>query len=301
MLLEVYRRASEFDVIHCHTDYLGLPLAQHVRVPTVLTLHGRLDLAEAHPIYRAARSVAFVSVSDAQRQPLAGLRWARTIHHGLPAERYRFSPRAAKHLVFLGRISPEKKPDAAIRVALRSGVPLRIAAKVDRADREYFEAVVRPMLADPRIEFVGEVNDREKEALLGDALALLFPVDWPEPFGLAMVEALACGTPVIARARGSTPEVIAHGRTGFLCETEDEMVRAVGRIGQLRRADCRADFERRFTVARMVDAYLDVYSRVQATDVSRMTAWTGGDGPLAESVPSRRAGADPAAERSRSP
>ena len=272
-----------------------------MRVPTVLTLHGRLDLAEAHPLYRAARSVAFVSVSDAQRKPLGGLGWARTIHHGLPADRYRFSPAVGKYLVFLGRISPEKKPETAIRVALRSGVPLRIAAKVDRADREYFEAVVRPMLADPRIEFVGEVNDREKGALLGDALALLFPVDWPEPFGLVMVEALACGTPVIARARGSTPEVIAHGRTGFLCETEDEMVRAVAGIGHLRRADCRADFERRFTVARMVDAYLDVYSRVQATRVSRVTARTGRVAPLTETARRRRTDGDTDADPERSP
>ena len=199
MLLQVYDRAAEFDVIHCHTDYLGLPLARASRVPTLLTLHGRLDLPEAHPVYRAAPGVGLVSVSAAQRA--------------------------------LGRISPEKQPDAAIRVAVQAGIPLKIAAKVDRADVEYFATVVRPLLDHPLVEFLGEVDDRQKGELLGQALALLFPVDWPEPFGLALVEAFACGTPVIARPRGSVPEIVRDGRTGFLCETEKQMAAAATDVG----------------------------------------------------------------------
>ncbi len=262
MLLDVYRRADEFDVVHCHTDYLGLPLARYAETPTVLTLHGRLDLPEAHAVYRCAPSVAFVSVSDAQRAPLTGVRWVRTIHHGLPPQLYRFQPTPGRYLAFVGRISPEKRPDAAIRIARAAGIPLKIAAKVDAADREYFDAVVRPLLAGPLVEFIGEVDDRGKQELLGGALALLFPVDWPEPFGLVLIEALACGTPVIARRRGSTPEVIRDGVTGFLCETEAEMVGAVARVDRLDRAACRAEFERRFTVDRMADAYLDAYRTV---------------------------------------
>jgi len=261
MLLDVYQRAAEFDVIHCHTDYLGLPLARTTAVPTVLSLHGRLDLTAAHPLYRAFPEVALVSVSDEQRAPLAGVRWDGTVYHGLPEDLYTAYPGPGRHLLFLGRISPEKGADAAIRVAVRAGLPLRIAAKVDGADSEYFEQVVRPLLAHPLVEFLGEVSDRDKEVLLGEALALLFPIDWPEPFGVVLIEALACGTPVIARRRGSVPEIITDGRTGFVCETEDEMVAAVARLETLSRAACRAEFDARFTVGRMADAYLRVYQQ----------------------------------------
>jgi glycosyltransferase involved in cell wall biosynthesis len=260
MLLQVYERGGEFDVIHCHTDYLGLPLTRGVATPTLVTLHGRLDLAEAHPVYRAFPEVGFVSVSAAQRAPLPDVSWAATVHHGLPESLYRFQPAPGRHLLFLGRISPEKRPDAAIRVAVQSGVPLRIAAKVDPADRDYFERVVRPLLDHPLVEFLGEVDDRAKEALLGDALALIFPVDWPEPFGLVLIEALACGTPVIARRRGSVPEVVADGHTGFICETERDMIAAVRRVATLERAACRAEFERRFTAGRMAEGYLRVFA-----------------------------------------
>jgi glycosyltransferase involved in cell wall biosynthesis len=238
----------------------------------VLTLHGRLDLPEVHPVYRAFPEVAFVSVSDAQRAPLPGVRWAATAYHGIPRHLYAFQPRRGRHLLFVGRISPEKCPDAAIRVAARAGVPLRIAAKVDRADRDYFERVVRPMLDHPLVDFSGEVDDRRKEALLQEALALIFPVDWPEPFGLVLVEALACGTPVIARRRGSVPEVITDGRTGVLCESEDEMVAAVERVATLDRAACRAEFEQRFAAERMADTYVRVYEG-ERLGIAR-TRWT---------------------------
>jgi glycosyltransferase involved in cell wall biosynthesis len=262
MLTQVYERAREFDVIHCHTDYLGLPFARTVvTVPTFLTLHGRLDLPDVQPLYRAFPEVALVSISDAQRIPLTGVRWAATVYHGLPRDLYAFKDAPGRYLLFLGRMSPEKGPDAAIRVAVRAGVSLRIAAKVDDADREYFEQVVRPLLDHPLVEYLGEVDDRDKEALLADALALLFPIDWPEPFGMVLIESLACGTPVIARRRGSIPEVITHGETGLVCETEDEMVAAVDRARHLSRAACRAEFDRRFTVETMAANYVRVYER----------------------------------------
>jgi glycosyltransferase involved in cell wall biosynthesis len=260
MLLRVYERARDFDVIHCHTDYFGLPLARGEGGGTVVTLHGRLDLPEVHPVYRAFPRIPLVSVSDAQRAPLAGVEWAGTAHHGLPRDLFRFHAGPGRFLLFLGRISPEKCPDAAVRVAIAAGLPLRIAAKVDPADRAYFEEVMRPLLRHPLVDFVGEVADDVKEQLLAGALALLFPVDWPEPFGLVLIEALACGTPVIARRRGSVPEVIEDGVTGFLCETEEEMAAAVARAPSLGRAACREAFERRFTAARMADDYLRIFA-----------------------------------------
>jgi glycosyltransferase involved in cell wall biosynthesis len=265
MLGQVYQRAQEFDVIHCHTDYLGLPLTRFTSTPTVITLHGRLDIPDLGPIYSEYPEVPLVSISDAQRIHLPQLNWAATVHHGLPPELYSFAPRPGSALLFLGRISPEKRPDTAIRVACRSGVPLRIAAKVDAVDREYFETTIRPLLAHPLIEFIGEVDEQQKRTLLSDTLALLFPVDWPEPFGLAMIEAFACGTPVIARPRGAVAEVLRDGVTGLLCETEDEMVEAVGRVAALERATCRREFEQRFTTRVMTQRYLQVYQEsVQA-------------------------------------
>jgi glycosyltransferase involved in cell wall biosynthesis len=261
MLGQVYRRAREFDVIHCHTDYLGLPLTRFTSTPTVITLHGRLDIPELAPLYREYAHVALVSISDAQRIPLPGVNWAATVYHGLPPELYAFQRPSRPFLLFLGRIAPEKRPDSAIRVACRAGIPLRIAAKVDKVDRAYFETTVRPLLAHPLVEFLGEVDDQQKRTLLGEALALLFPIDWPEPFGLVMIEALACGTPVIARPRGAVPEVLCEGRTGLLCETEDEMVRAIQRVATLERAECRREFERRFTARVMAQRYLDVYQQ----------------------------------------
>ena len=269
MLTQAYERAADFDIIHCHTDYLALPFARHARTPTVITLHGRLDLAEVHPLYRSYPDVPLVSISDAQRAPLGGVRWAATVPHGIPAELYRFREKPGRYLVFLGRISPEKRPDAAIRIAVRAGIPLRIAAKVDRPDRDYYETVVRPLLDHPLIEYLGEVGEEEKEKLLGEALALLFPIDWPEPFGMVLIEALACGTPIIARQRGSVPEVVTEGLTGFLADSDDELVSVVGRAAEVSRAACRMEFERRFTAPVMAQAYLDVYERVRARSAER--------------------------------
>jgi glycosyltransferase involved in cell wall biosynthesis len=272
MLLRVYEGAGDFDLIHCHTDYLGLPLSRGVATPTVLTLHGRLDMPEIHPIYRAFPRVAFVSISDAQQRPIPDIAWAGTVLHGLPVDLYRHHPEPGRYLLFLGRISPEKRPDSAIRIALAAGVPLRIAAKVDSADKDYFEAVVRPLLHHPLVEFLGEVDDRGKEELLGGALALLFPVDWPEPFGLVLIEALACGTPVIARRRGSVPEIITHRYTGLIGETDEDLIAAVARVDTIDRATCRAEFERRFTVDRMADDYLEMYRSVRAVAAPRPKA-----------------------------
>jgi glycosyltransferase involved in cell wall biosynthesis len=263
MLAEAYRRSEEFDVIHCHTDYVGLPLAEHVTTQTVVTLHGRLDLPGLAGVFRGFPNVSYVSISDSQRAPVPDINWVATVHHGLPARSYRFEPAAGDYLLFLGRISPEKCPDRAIRIATRARVPLRIAAKVDPVDREYFEAVVRPLLDDPLVDFIGEVNGEQKIELLAHSRALLFPIDWPEPFGLVMIEALACGTPVIARRRGSVPEILRHGETGLMCETDDELCEAIATVGQIDRRRCREDFERRFTDKRMAKDYLAVYDAVR--------------------------------------
>jgi glycosyltransferase involved in cell wall biosynthesis len=267
MLDAVYRRAKEFDVIHCHTGYLGLPLARYVDTPTVVTLHGRLDLPEAEPCYREHAPSGLISISDAQRAPLAEVRFLATVPHGIPRALYPFRERADGYLGFVGRISPEKRVDSAMRVARGAGLSLRIAAKVDPADQVYFQSEIRPLLESmPNVEFVGEIGDRAKAALLGGATALLFPIDWPEPFGLVMIEALACGTPVIARRRGSVPEILRDGVTGFLCETEAEMVDAVARLREVSRRRCREEFEARFSDRVMAEHYLDVYQRLLARE-----------------------------------
>jgi glycosyltransferase involved in cell wall biosynthesis len=263
-LAMAFERAAEFDLIHCHVDYLALPFGRLVRTPTVHTLHGRLDLPHLTPLFRHFRDVPLVSISHAQRAPLGRLHlaWVGTVHHGVPLERYPYSRSGGRYLAFLGRVSREKRLDLAIATARRVGLPLKIAAKVDAADLDYFEREIRPLLSDPLVEFVGEIGDDAKPAFLGGALALLFPIDWPEPFGLVMIEALACGTPVIARPCGSVPEVLVSGRTGFVVDTLDEMVDAVGRIGDIDRAACRRHVEERFTVARMADDYEAIYRRL---------------------------------------
>jgi glycosyltransferase involved in cell wall biosynthesis len=264
MLHSVYARADEFDVIHCHTDYLGLPLTRYVATPTILTLHGRLDVPEVKPLYLDYDNVGFVSISDAQRLPVEEMNWAETVYHGLPADLGKpFDTPSGDYLLFLGRISPEKDTESAIRVAQKAKVPLRIAAKVDAADRVYFDTRIRPLLSDPLVELVGEVDDEGKAELLANAMALVFPIDWPEPFGLVLIEALACGTPVIARPRGSVPEILEDGKTGLFCETVDDMVAAVGRVGTLDRRAYRAAFEQRFTSSRMARDYLTLYQRFQ--------------------------------------
>lgn len=263
MLSDVYEgAASRFDVIHSHIDYWTFPFARLTNVPTVATMHGRLDVEELHPVYARYRGIPLISISDAQRKPLPLMNWVETIYHGLPRDLLRFSPGAGKYLAFLGRISPEKRPDIAIEVARRVGIPFKIAAKVDVVDRDYFEAVIKPLLSPPDVEYIGEIGESEKSEFLGNALAFMFSIDWPEPFGLAMIEALACGTPVIARPCGSVPEVIRPGVTGFIASSVDEMVAAVGKIGKLSREQCRREFETRFTAEIMVDRYEQVYRRL---------------------------------------
>ena len=258
----LFRDAELYDVIHFHTDLLHFPMFHEIANRTLTTLHGRLDLPDLVPFYRAFDDMPLVSISDSQRKPLPAVRWMATIPHGLPPDLYRYGAGDGGYLAFLGRISPEKGPEQAIEIAIRSGWPLKIAAKVDRADEEYFDTRVRPLLSHPLIDFVGEVNESGKQDLLAHAHALLFPIDWPEPFGLVMIESMACGTPVIAFPRGSVPEVLEHGLTGFLVRNTDEAVMAVGRVGTLSRPRIRRRFEERFTVERMARNYSALYRRM---------------------------------------
>jgi glycosyltransferase involved in cell wall biosynthesis len=259
MLSDVYEEAGRFDVIHSHIDYWSFPFARLTNVPSVATMHGRLDVEDLHPVYARYRSMPLVSISDAQREPLPLMNWVKTVYHGLPRDLLRFSPNPGKYLAFLGRISPEKRPDLAIKVARQLGIPFKIAAKVDVVDRQYFETVIKPLLSPPDVEYIGEIGEAEKSEFLGNALAFMFTVDWPEPFGLAMIEALACGTPVIARPCGSIPEVIRSGVSGFIASSVDEMAAAVRNIGKISRQECRREFETRFTAEIMVDNYEQVY------------------------------------------
>jgi glycosyltransferase involved in cell wall biosynthesis len=268
MVHEVRRRAQEFDVIHFHVDLVHFPFFEDIARRTVTTLHGRLDLKDLPEAYRRWQPYPLVSISDHQRKPLPLGNWISTIHHGVPGGLYRPGQyRAAAepeggYLAFLGRISPEKRPDRAIAVARRAGLRLKIAAKVDAADRAYFSEVIEPLLLDPAVEFVGEIDDREKPRFLGNAAALLFPIDWPEPFGLVMVEAMACGTPVVAWRCGSVPEIIDEGVTGFVVSSEEEAAAAVIRAAALDRDVIRSTFERRFAASVMAQRYLDVYRRL---------------------------------------
>lgn len=258
-LAEVRSRAAEFDVIHFHTDMIQFPMFEDMAGQTITTLHGRLDLKDLPEVYRRWPQFPLVSISDAQRRPLPFANWAATVHHGVSTGTYRFSPRSEGYLAFLGRISPEKRPDRAISIASAVGRPLRMAAKVDNADRAYFEERIAPLLDNPLVRFIGEIGDADKSAFLGGADALLFPIDWPEPFGLVMIEAMACGTPVIAWNCGSVPEVVEPGVTGFIVEDLDAAVAAVGRIGELRRTGVRARFETRFSALTMARHYAALY------------------------------------------
>ena len=260
----VFARAAVFDVIHCHTDSIHLPLARRCPVPVITTLHGRLDIAGLEPLHREFAELPLVSISNAQRAPLAWASWAGTVHHGLPLELHRPHYDAGSYLVFLGRIAPEKRVDRAIAIARRAGLPLKIAAKIDAADREYFTTQIAPLLATPGVEYLGEIDEPAKTELLGGALALLFPIDWPEPFGLAMIEAMACGTPVIAFARGSVPEVVDPGITGYIVATIEEAAACVERARVLDRRECRRQFERRFGAARMARDYCSIYRNCEA-------------------------------------
>jgi len=270
LLEQVMQQSDEFDVIHFHIDYMHFPLSRRQSYRHVTTLHGRLDIPDLAPLYRAFREMPVVSISDSQREPLPWANWQATVYHGLPVDLYRFRPESGDYLACLGRISPEKGVDRAIEIARQVGIPLRIAAKVDKADRDYFESVVEPMLHDPLVEFLGEIGDDRKGDFLGNARALLFPIDWPEPFGLVMIEAMACGTPVIAYSSGSVPEVMEEGRTGFIVREVDDAVEAVRRVPQLSRARCREIFEQRFTADRMARDYVEVYEQLIARSAKRV-------------------------------
>jgi glycosyltransferase involved in cell wall biosynthesis len=269
MLELVAKRAAEFDVVHFHIDYLHFPFSRRHAARQLTTLHGRLDIADLVPIYREFSDMPVVSISDAQREPLPWARWLATVHHGLPEDLYRFHGTPGRYLAFLGRISPEKRVDRAVEIARRLGMPLKIAAKIDTVDRQYFGQVVEPLLGLPGIEYVGELGDEGKNEFLGQAYALLFPIDWPEPFGLVVIESLACGTPVIAYRRGSIPELLEDGVTGFVVRELEDAVRAVERVATIDRRVCRAVFEQRFTARRMAADYLRLYGQLLAGEPVR--------------------------------
>lgn len=262
MLQAILERADEFDIIHFHTNWIQFPFARAFRLPCVTTLHGRLDLPELVPFAREFDDHPVVSISAAQRRPLPMMRWMATIHHGLPRSAFRCTLRPGAYLAFLGRISPEKRVDRAIEIASRLGLPLRIAAKVDRADAEYFEREIRPLLRRPGVEFLGEIDEARKGPFLGQAAALLFPIDWPEPFGLVMIEAFACGTPVVAFEGGAVSEVVVDGVSGFVVSSMREAVAATRRAMKLDRGAIRRVFEERFSTTRMAREYESVYRRV---------------------------------------
>jgi glycosyltransferase involved in cell wall biosynthesis len=270
MLDEVLRQADQFDIIHFHVDLLQFPLFQHLFKKCVTTLHGRTDLPDFNPIYQAFPEMPLVSISGVQRLTVpAAVNWLATIGHGLPPTLYPFNGCGGSYLAFLGRIAPEKRPDRAIEIAKRAKVPLKIAAKVDPSDQPYFARVVEPSLDDPLIEFVGEICDKQKAAFLGQALALLFPIDWPEPFGLVMIEAMSTGTPVIAWREGSAPAVVDEGVSGFVVDTIDGAVDAVERVRRLSRLTVRRQFEARFTASEMARRYLDAYQELLTTHDAR--------------------------------
>jgi glycosyltransferase involved in cell wall biosynthesis len=271
----IYRRADEFDIIHFHIDYFPLALFSRQRTPFLTTLHGRLDIPEFKDIYELYPDAPFVSISNSQRKPIPRLNWARTVMHGMPEKLLTPRPGPQSYLAFLGRISPEKGIDKAIRIAARAGMKLKVAAKVDAADKKYFEAEIRPLLSQGHVEFIGEIDDSQKPAFLSGAHALLFPIDWPEPFGLVMIESMACGTPVIAFNRGSVPEVMDDGLTGFIVNSEDEAVAAIARLGELDRAKVRLQFDRRFTARRMAQDYLDLYGELCLPVAPRLRAVAG--------------------------
>jgi glycosyltransferase involved in cell wall biosynthesis len=264
LLEEITRRASRFDIIHYHIDYLHFPTSRRLGVPHVTTLHGRLNIPDLVPLYREFRDMPLVSISNAQRAPLPWANWQGTVYHGLPADLYDFNETPGDYLAFIGRISPEKRVDRALRIARRARMKIRIAAKVDDVDREYFEEQIQPLLDESDAEYIGEIGEGEKREFLGNAIALLFPIDWPEPFGLVMIESMACGTPVIAYRHGSVPEVMEEGVTGFVVSGIDDAVKAVERVPSLSRRRCREIFEERFSASRMAGDYMKIYERLVA-------------------------------------
>jgi glycosyltransferase involved in cell wall biosynthesis len=272
MLDQVAELSREFDILHFHIDFMHYPMFRDIPNRTLTTLHGRLDLPDLQPIYRAFPHMPLVSISDSQREPMPPVNWMGTVHHGLPADLFRGMTGHKNYLAFLGRISPEKRPDRAIAIAIAAGMPLKIAAKVDAIDRAYFESSIKSLLDHPLIEFIGEIGESRKQDFLGNALAVLFPIDWPEPFGLVMIEAMACGTPVIAFRCGSVPEIMDNGVTGFVVDTVDDAVTAVERVSELSRAAVRKRFEERFTAPTMAEQYVAIYKKLMQAQMRSVKA-----------------------------
>ena len=270
LLEAVADRASEYDVIHCHTDWLHLPVLTRLDVPFVTTTHNRLDLPGLSKLVSQFPDAPFISISDNQRGPLPEARWLGTVYHGLPIDAFRPSYAQGSYLAFLGRISPDKGPEAAIRIAQAARMPLRIAAKIPRAEHGYFNEKIKPMIDEDGVELIGEVNEEAKQDFLAGAAALLFPIDWPEPFGLVMIEAMACGTPVIAFASGSVPEVVENGVTGFMVEGEAAAIEAVSKLDRIDRRGVRARFEQRFTAKRMAEEYVRHYASLSRSPRPRL-------------------------------
>lgn len=262
MIEQVCRRAAEFDILHFHLDYYPFSVMSRQNIPFVTTLHGRLDLPEHQPVFDTFSSIPLISISNSQRRPIHKARWIDTVHHGLPANLLQPADITPSYLAFLGRLSPEKRVDRAIYIAEKCGLPLKIAAKVDPADQDYFDDQIRHLIEKPHVDFIGEITDREKSKFLSGAIALIVPIDWPEPFGLVMIEAMACGTPVIAYNRGAAPEIVDDGVTGFVVEDETSAIAAVKNISTLSRAVIREKFEQRFTSTRMAQDYLKSYQTV---------------------------------------
>src|SRR5438270_1330499 len=275
MLERVFARKQDFDIVHFHVDYLHYPLSRRERLVNLTTLHGRLDIPDLVPVYKVFPDMPVVSISDAQRKPLPWINWQGTVHHGMPANRLTFRPGKGNYLAFLGRISPEKGLEQAIEIALRLDIPLKIAAKVDPADEEYFQTVIKPELDHPLVEFVGEIGYPDKNDFLGDAIAMLFPINWSEPFGLVMIESMACGTPVIAYPRGSVPEIICNGVNGYTVKDESEAVRAVERLSELDRRECREYCETNFSDTRMAEQYVSIYQKLVHPKSSSMAVGKG--------------------------
>jgi glycosyltransferase involved in cell wall biosynthesis len=259
MMEEVERQGRKFDIIHSHIDYIHYPLIRRSKFPHLVTLHGRLDSPELFAIYKEYNEIPVVSISDSQRKPLPFANWKNTIYHGLPENLFKVNKKTGDYLAVVGRISPEKGIDRAIEIAIKAGIPIKIAAKIDKADEEYYEAHIKELFKHPLVEYIGEINDHEKQDLLGNALALMFLIDWPEPFGLVMIEAMACGTPIVAYSNGSVPEIIEKGVNGFLVNSQDEALKAVQNINLISRLKCRQVFDERFTARRMALDYLNVY------------------------------------------
>jgi len=261
-LADVMDRQREFDIIHFHTDYLHFPFSRTCNTPCLTTLHGRLDIPDLQPVYRKFPAQRVNSISNNQRLPLPDANWQGTVYHGLPVNLHKLQPEEGSYFAFIGRISPEKRVDRAIEIAIACNIPLKIAAKIDKADQHYYEKQIAHLLDHPLIEFVGEINEQQKTAFLGNAKALLFPIDWAEPFGMVMIEAMSCGTPVIAFRCGSVPEVLDDGVTGFIVESVPQAIEVISRLDQLSRTRIREVFEEKFTAARMAKDYVRIYQSI---------------------------------------